>query len=154
MPKGAVRLRRQQADPPSLVSSMDISWSCSAMKKREIEVCGTTDRHTTLCVGSRLPSVVCWGDKKAASWVSSSNWRFLTWGSSGPLRGDTGAGPFRGVWKQGHKPRNLCSWLLHLCPDTNSPEWGTKWGGDLQSEFFLHMQFAAAKNINIWSPRA
>ena len=83
MLKGAVRMGWQQGDPNSLVSSLDISCSCSEIKKRKIKVCGTTDRHTIWCASSRQPPAVCWGDKEAASRVSSSNWRYITWGSAG-----------------------------------------------------------------------
>ena len=47
------------------------------------------------------------------------------------LRGDAAAGPLPANWKQGHKLRNVCPWLFHLCLDSESPGHGRQWGGDL-----------------------
>ena len=136
---------RHQSNFNSLVSTIGIICSSSASEERASPVCGT-DRHIYSSVCG-LKSTACSEIRREEGNLPeypTQTGDILPGSLQVTLQGDGAAGPVPGVWKQGHKFRNVCPWLLHLCPDSESPGQGQQWGGDLLPEEVWQLQSAIA----------
>ena len=137
----AVRMGRQTSSINSLASSMTTRCSCSDSEECNSQVYGTDGQtYSSVWISRRLPEET----RRQLPECPAQTGDILPGALQVALQGDAGAGPLPGIWKQGHKLRNVCPWLLHLCPDSESPGHGLQW------PYFLH-QGILAKYLCAWN---